>query len=509
MAIKELLIGIDFGTTFSFCCYLNGDAIVSLTPTTENYGIPSLFFDNGKQKAYGKIAAKKLESPAMSKYVVSSVKRRLDSNACVLDNGVTKYNACDVIREIMSYVVDGAIKTAQENYAMEFTDDFQVQAVVTVPISFTEPMKKKIEETLSAIVLPNGKHLLVRKLIPEPVAAAIDYFGITNLADKDILVYDLGGGTFDAAWVHSNSDPNKTPYVVANQNGDSELGGDDWDKALADWLRQKYLAEYPGDKLTSFDDQVLQRKAREYKEELTNAECVSWDVELHGNLVCGDLSRAEFESLTKPLLDRTLQKVRDIIARQQKNPDYIILTGGSSNMPQVKAGLMRKYPGIDIRLHDPAHAIANGAARFADWLRQIPVGGKEAPKVQLISSHAYGIEYHYNDTDSDEILILIPRGQKLPYSNKTTSFTRYEDQYTAVYKVYELDVFDKAGVRVPLSKGRHIMSATLQRPKDKHVPKGTETTDTLTLSDSELLSVESVDNIFNVNVTNNVQLKRN
>ncbi len=509
MSKRNLLsIGIDFGTTFSFCCYLEKGTIRSLIPVTETYGIPSLFYDDGKNKSYGKIAAKKLENPRTAKNVISSVKRRLSEDSWLLDTGNNRYAARDVIREIVNYMVQGAIKVATETYQIDFDDNFRVEAVVTVPVDFSEPQKKLIEEAISSIIMPNGTHLLVRKLLPEPVAAAIEYFGLRSKQEEDILVYDLGGGTFDAAWVHSNKDEKKIPYEVMDQGGDSRLGGDDWDAEIAKWLQEQYLRDNPGETITKHDEAYLRRFARDLKEELSEETSTSWDLELHGNVAEGELTREKFEQMTRHLLDRTLQEMNDIIKRRGgKKPDYIILTGGSSIMPQVMAGLKQKFPGVDIRSVDPAHAIANGAARYADWLQQTPVSAKQS-KIQLISSHAYGIRYHYDDTDQWEIRIMIPRGAKLPYSSKTTSVTRNENQHESYFAVFELDSHKPEGTRVPENSGREIMSATLKRPPERYVPKGTQSEETLTLSESELLAIEAVDQVGRERVKNSVALQR-
>ena len=112
---KTLSIGIDFGTTFSFCSYLEGDEIRSLIPVTETYAIPSLFFDDGKQKAFGRIAMRKLENSRTAGSVVTSVKRRLNEKGVILEAGDRKYTVKDVIAEIIQHLVQDAVKVAKEN----------------------------------------------------------------------------------------------------------------------------------------------------------------------------------------------------------------------------------------------------------------------------------------------------------------------------------------------------------------------------------------------------------
>ena len=512
---KTLSIGIDFGTTFSFCSYLEGDEIRSLIPVTETYAIPSLFFDDGKQKAYGRIAARKLENSRTAGKVVSSVKRRLNEKGVILEAGDRKYTVKDVITEIIQHLVTDAIRVAKENYQIDFADDFRIEAVCTVPVGFSEPQKNLIQEAISAIVLPNGNHVVVRTMFPEPVAAAVEYFGARNKKNEDILVFDLGGGTFDAAWVRSNDDETKVPYEVVDQEGDPELGGDDWDEAVAKWLIEQYQNEFPDDKLTPQNQAYFRREARSIKEELSETDVCYWSVELRGNVAEGELTREQFEEMTRPLMDRAVKKMEALVSRHKdKDPDHIILTGGSSIMPQVLRTIADHFPTVDVRSVNPAHAIANGAARYADWLQQTPVSdGKEGKKeekkhIKLISSHAYGIRYFYDALGEFRICILIPRGVQLPYSAETFSFTRRLNQYESVFTVFELDTYADKDELIPEAEGREIMSIALTRTKDHEIPVHTETIETLTLSEAELLSMKAVDHINGVSVEDTVSIKR-
>ena len=515
---KTLSIGIDFGTTFSFCSYLEGDEIRSLIPVTETYAIPSVFFDDGKQKAYGRIAMRKLENSRTAGSVVTSVKRRLNEKGVILKSGERSYTVKDVVAEIIQHLVQDAVKVAKENYQIDFAEDFRIEAVVTVPVGFSEPQKNLIQEAVSSIVMPNGNHIVVRTMFPEPVAAAVEYFGARNKKNEDILVFDLGGGTFDAAWVRSNDDETKVPYEVLDQEGDPALGGDDWDEAVAKWLIEQYQKEYPDDKLTPQNEAYFRREARSIKEELSETDICYWSVELRGNVAEGELTRAQFEEMTRPLIDRAVKKMRALTDRHKgKMPDHIILTGGSSIMPQVLATIAEQFPDVDVRSINPAHAIANGAARYADWLCQTPVstndeGNSEpAPEkkhIKLISSHAYGIRYFYDALGEFRICILIPRGVQLPYSAETFSYTRRLNQYESVFTVFELDTYADKDELVPESEGREIMSVALTRTKEREIPVHTETIETLTISEAELLSVQAVDHINGVSVEDTVAIKR-
>ncbi|MBR3630479.1 MAG: Hsp70 family protein [Oscillospiraceae bacterium] len=511
---KTLSIGIDFGTTFSFCSYLEGDEIRSLIPVTETYAIPSVFFDDGKQKAFGRIAMRKLENSRTAASVVTSVKRRLNEKGVILKAGDRSYTVKDVIAEIIRHLVLDAVKVAKENYQIDFAEDFRIEAVVTVPVGFSEPQKNLIQEAVSSIEMPNGTHITVRTMFPEPVAAAVEYFGARNKKNEDILVFDLGGGTFDAAWVRSNDDETKVPYEVLDQEGDPALGGDDWDEAVAKWLIEQYRNEFPDEELTPQNEAYFRREARSIKEELSETDICYWSLELRGNVVEGELTRAQFEEMTRPLIDRAIRKMRALTDRQKgKKPDHIILTGGSSIMPQVLATIAEQFPDVDVRSINPAHAIANGAARYADWLRQTPAEGQNAAPekkqhIKLISSHAYGIRYFYDALGEFRICILIPRGVQLPYSAETFSYTRRLNQLESVFTVFELDTYADKDELVPEKEGREIMSIALTRSNEREIPVHTETIETLTLSEAELLSMRAVDHINGVSVEDTVSIKR-
>ena len=253
-------------------------------------------------------------------------------------------------------------------------------------------------------------------------------------------------------------------------------------------------------------------------EELSETDICYWSVELRGNVAEGELTRAQFEEMTRPLIDRAVRKMRALTDRHKgKMPDHIILTGGSSIMPQVLATIAEQFPDVDVRSINPAHAIANGAARYADWLCQTPVStndegtGEPAPEkkhIKLISSHAYGIRYFYDALGEFRICILIPRGVQLPYSAETFSYTRRLNQYESVFTVFELDTYADKDELVPESEGREIMSVALTRTKEREIPVHTETIETLTISEAELLSVQAVDHINGVSVEDTVAIKR-
>ena len=140
------------------------------------------------------------------------------------------------------------------------------------------------------------------------------------------------------------------------------------------------------------------------------------------------------------------------------------------------------------------------------WL--VLLDEEEKKHIKLISSHAYGIRYFYDALGEFRICILIPRGVQLPYSAETFSFTRRLNQYESVFTVFELDTYADKDELIPEAEGREIMSIALTRTKDHEIPVHTETIETLTLSEAELLSMKAVDHINGVSVEDTVSIKR-
>ncbi len=509
MKKKVIKIGIDFGTNYSFACFVHGDAVCSLVPSNETYGIPSVFFDDGKTKLVGRMAERR--AAKRPECAVRSVKRKMKEKY-VLQRGDTKYTPEMVIEEIISYIVRVSEQQLTNVYMEEYDE---IEAVIAVPVDFSEPMINMIKEAAGRVRLSNGNPLIVTSLIKEPVAASIEYYGVKKEKDAMILAYDLGGGTFDAAIVEACS-KGKTPYRVLDQEGDSALGGDNWDQALADHLMERYEAQTgkkPG--RTAEVDFLLE--ARRVKEELTDLNESNASVMVEGRYFETDVTREEFEKLTEKLIQRSVEKVRDLVRRKQGlKIDHVVLTGGSSYMPQVRQALAdSKIFGkdTDILMINPEHAIASGAARYAATLKRPDIGSvdtlvvEEEPMIEQISSHGYGIAYIYPGRGNKRLLnVLIPRGSKLPITVSTTSGTHYENQQESLIEVFETDYTGTEDV-IALSEGKQIMSVVLRR-QDKVIPRGTKSTETLSLGMDGTLTVTSKDHVKGITVDKSISITR-
>ena len=323
--------------------------------------------------------------------------------------------------------------------------------------------------------------LNVLAIINEPTAAAISY-GVRLDERKTVLVYDLGGGTFDVTIIQVDHGAIK---VVAT-GGDHHLGGVDWDTALSKYMLMAFNSENVTN--YTFDgDPILRNKllleAEMKKKNLTAKENIKWNFTYEGQNLRLELSRQQFNDITADLLDQTIDKTHDVldIARQKgyADPDIFLLVGGSSRMLQVKERIDREF-GCDARLTDPDECVAKGAAiyamneAYAQAVRDYEEGeSDDKPKpitgdrttVVNVTSKTYG-----TDTGQDEVKNLIFANTSLPCTVKDCFTTMIDNQRYVSMKVFESDFTDpqtdlvvKAGECLLVDD--HMLELTKQWPK--------------------------------------------
>lgn len=214
--------------------------------------------------------------------------------------------------------------------------------------------------------------LNVLDIVPEPVAAALHYQSLdTGGGVRHLLVYDLGGGTFDTTVIRVEDNDVR----VVCTDGDHRLGGADWDEKLADLFLERFVAEHP-DQDPSSDEQFLQDlslAAEQIKKALSTKEHTRHNLRFEGSAVRVELSRGDIEALTSDLLERTLtitgRTVRTARERGVDRFDDVLLVGGMTRMPAVARSLRERF-GFEPHLHEPDLAVAKGAALFA-LVRQV------------------------------------------------------------------------------------------------------------------------------------------
>lgn len=347
--MAKYVYGIDLGTTYSCIAYVDESGRANVIKNLEGTNTtPSVVnFASSNQVVVGQVA--KENAVIDPRNTVSLVKTLMGkSNFAISYNGEDKSP-----EEVSAYILRKLAEDAAKEIDAEVKD-----VVITCPAYFGTAERTA---TKNAGIIAG---LNVLEIISEPVAAAI-YYGCTKESEeKTILVYDLGGGTFDVTIMSINSEK----IEIICSDGDHDLGGKDWDSATMRYLADEFASQksYNGD----FDDyaqQDLRLKAEKAKQQLSAKEKAPVIVEAAGERARIDFSREKFDEITSSLLNSTINKTDAAIAVAEQRGfkvDEILLVGGSTRMPQVTRVLEEKY-GIKPKILEPDEAVAKGAAIHA------------------------------------------------------------------------------------------------------------------------------------------------
>ncbi|MDR1066777.1 MAG: Hsp70 family protein, partial [Clostridiales bacterium] len=426
--MRHKVLGIDFGTCFSFpAVMMNGEPRSLLPSKINGGGIPSVFYYDKKM---GELTGARAESHGARNpsCIAREVKLRIGGAPYSLD-GET-YGA----REISAKILAGITALANEQFEIEFREPPIHDAVIAVPVKFGDLERKMIRLAAGVPRIDGGSELNIKTFVQEPVAAAIDY-GETIKAAEYALVYDLGGGTFDAAIVARTLNE-RQPYRVVDFD-DAEVGGKDFDALFFDHLSERFAAERGIDISTNERAKSdLSKAARNVKEELSDTLETVAEVQFGGVFYEITVTRAEFERVVKPLLDKTLYVAKKLAERNGllNSPRlHAVMVGGGSYMPCAKTGLAQALGAkTRVHLHRPDKAIAFGAARL----------GENIGIISQLAPYSYGIGVF---TDGhDEISNLIFKKTALPARTGVNAFvTRADGMTEQRVKVYQNSSPDK------------------------------------------------------------------
>ncbi len=346
------VFGIDLGTTYSAIAYIDETGRPTVCRNDNNSEItPSVVqFETPTNVVVGESAKQSAFIDADS--VVSLIKRQMGEDREYEFHGELH------TPESISALILRRLATDAAHY----TDGPVEQVVISVPAYFGARQK---EATNKAGLIAG---LDVVGILPEPVAAAVHYDLTRGGTDKTVLVYDLGGGTFDTTVIRVGD----SEITVVCTDGDTNLGGADWDARLRDHLLAAFVAQAAPAEPPEDDAEFLQEvanKAEELKKHLSSQESRPVQLRFAGAAARIVLTRAEFETMTADLLDRTIEIVRRTLnTLEQRSPaatiDEVLLVGGSTRMPMVATRLAKEF-GWEPKLHDPELAVAKGAAIFA------------------------------------------------------------------------------------------------------------------------------------------------
>lgn len=343
------IYGIDLGTTYSCIAYVDETGRPSVVQNFEGeLTTPSaVHFENADNIVVGKEA--KNVSKLYPDRVVEFVKRYMGDATFSFEIDGHNYKPEEISSLILRKLADDASQTVGE----KVTD-----VVITCPAYFGINERKATE---NAGILAG---LNVRYILNEPTAAAICYGLDKSKGDQTVLVYDLGGGTFDVTVIAmKGGDIN-----VVVTGGKRTLGGKDWDDRLIEYLASEFSAAHP-DKGNPLDDnhssQTLREMAEAAKKTLTAREKSPLMVSHNGERVKIELTREKFEEITADLMEQTINLTTDLLEKAKERGcdkiDQILLVGGSSKMPYVAQRMTETFGG-EIQLFEPDLAVAKGAA---------------------------------------------------------------------------------------------------------------------------------------------------
>lgn len=353
--------GIDLGTTYSCIARLdaNGNPEVIRNNEDDSNTVASVvFFENENNVVVGQAAKENIETDGDR--VVQFVKREIGKP----DTRTYEFDGKTYTPVEISALILTRLKNLVESQGGEISD-----VVITVPAYFG------LEERSATKQAGELAGLNVLSLINEPTAAALSYCARQFQEDRTILVYDLGGGTFDVTVVKMSMSQNENGKEVQKINvlatgGDDRLGGKDWDDRLFDYILRACCDEngLTPEEIEAETRQDIRGKVEEAKRKLSKKQSAKVRIDVNGSRSEIVITRQDFETMTA---DKVAQTMNFVESTLQKVPDAVIdtvlLVGGSTYMPMIKDAVEAKFPG-KVQQHDPDQAVAKGAAIYASML---------------------------------------------------------------------------------------------------------------------------------------------
>lgn len=455
--MKSRAVGIDLGTTYSAVAWVDNGIHTTMVPNSDGDLLtPSVVLFEDQETVVGK-EAKKAAVLRVGR-VAEMVKR---------DMGSQYYSQPIRDAYLPPEVIQACIlRKLKTDIVKSVGPDHQV--VITVPAFFDEPRRRATAQA------GEMAGLALLDIVNEPTAAALAFgeeLGFLNESAAprermNLLVYDLGGGTFDVTLVELQTGNIRTLAT----DGDVRLGGRDWDQRLVDYAAEAFIKEHREDPRQNPSSlQRILSEAEEAKHTLTQRSRARIRVEHGGSTSEVPVTREVFEQITSDLLDRTAHTTRQLLIAaglSWKDVRRILLVGGSTRMPMVER-MLKGLSGItpDHTVH-PDEAVARGAALFAHFRMspQMVDDAGRAFQITDVNSHSLGIEGIEPQTGRKRNVILIPRNTPLPARIVKDFITRSAGQSSIVVRVLEGESADP-GECTEIGK-------TVIRDLPSHLPQG-------------------------------------
>jgi molecular chaperone DnaK (HSP70) len=527
----DYVFGIDLGTTYSCIAYIDeyGKPVV-LKNSDGDHTTPSVVMVESQDNVIVGTEAKRSIEIEPDK-TVQFIKRKMgrDNDKIVLNDAT--YSAPEISAYILKKIVSDANEELRQNGVLKDGQSIK-DVVITCPAYFG--MNER-QATKTAGALAN---LNVLNIINEPTAAAISYGVAGGEKNETVLVYDLGGGTFDITVMNIQGGN----ISVICTGGDDQLGGKDWDEVLMDYVMQRYEEEN-GEDLSEDPETVasLYVAVENWKKSLTIREKVNISLNGSAGRFREELTRDKYNELTSDLLNRTKNLLDDVLNTASKKGytldkiNKVLLVGGSSRMPQVQSMIERDYH-ITPTLQDPDEAVAKGAAIYAknekqynDFVCNVAAqtgktveelkdenmvsgnldkkyaisaeagAGRLKISITNVLSRTYGLATYVGDIYKIKNMLMI--NSQLPEIKTDTFYTMADNQISIAIDIYEsrsteehMEIED----RKPLTK--------IKMEFEKSVPIGTPVEITFGLDNSGILHVVAEEQMYHSKLDTTFQL---
>lgn len=525
------VFGIDLGTTYSCISYIDeyGKPVV-LKNSDGDHTTPSVVMVESADNIIVGTEAKRTIEIEPDK-TVQFIKRKMGKEKDTVKLNGIEYHAPEISSMILKKIVKDANDELKQTGVIKDGEEIR-DVVITCPAYFgmNERQATKTAGELAGLNVLN--------IINEPTAAAISYGVSGGDKNETVLVYDLGGGTFDIT-VMNIAGGN---ISVVCTGGDDQLGGKDWDECLMEYIEQRYEEEN-GEDLSEDPETVaaLYVDVETWKKALTSREKVNISVNGPAGRFREELTRDQYEELTRDLLNRTKNLLDDVLATSaaQGYPmskiDKVLLVGGSSRMPQVAAMIQKDY-GITPVLTDPDEAVAKGAAIYAgnekaynDFVQsEAAKTGKTVEEIienNLVSgeldkkfavsaaaggtklsitnvlSRTYGLRVYNPAKGRDDITNMLKINSKLPATTTKDFNTVAENQAGAV-----IDIFESRSTEEEIEIDGKTPLTSVEMKFVRPVPMGTGIVMTFSLDNSGILHIMAEEQQYHSRLDTTFQL---